>query len=102
MQYGQVVLPAVKTNRNGSPWFLRQLSTLLPNTPAARFWAWRISYKTDQLAYRVIEPFQKGETATFVKHIQAGLQLLQEQPDSLLVFSGWAYSIIRAEEGCVD
>ncbi|KAI4175671.1 MAG: hypothetical protein LQ348_006139, partial [Seirophora lacunosa] len=35
-----------------------------------------------------IEPFQRGETPTFIEHIQAGLRILSEEPDSLLVFSG--------------
>ncbi|MCJ1273945.1 hypothetical protein MMC21_001738 [Puttea exsequens] len=37
-----------------------------------------------------IESFQKGETLTFIKHIKAGIQKLEELPDSLLVFSGGA------------
>lgn len=35
-----------------------------------------------------IEPFQRGETPTFMRHVKAGLKALEEQPDSLLVFSG--------------
>ncbi|KAL2045142.1 hypothetical protein N7G274_002223 [Stereocaulon virgatum] len=37
-----------------------------------------------------IETFQKGETPTFMDHIKAGIQVLNEQPDSILVFSGGA------------
>ena len=37
---------------------------------------------------RAIEPFQKGEIPTFIAHIKAGLRVLEEQPDSMLVFSG--------------
>ena len=37
---------------------------------------------------RLIEPFQKGETPTFLAHIKEGIRLLGEQPGSLLVFSG--------------
>ncbi|KAL8672387.1 MAG: hypothetical protein Q9168_003160 [Polycauliona sp. 1 TL-2023] len=35
-----------------------------------------------------IEPFQRGETPTFMEHIKTGLRILSEQPNSLLVFSG--------------
>ncbi|KAL8725558.1 MAG: hypothetical protein Q9166_007281 [cf. Caloplaca sp. 2 TL-2023] len=35
-----------------------------------------------------IEPFQRGETPTFIEHIKAGLKLLEEEPDSFLVSSG--------------
>jgi len=37
---------------------------------------------------RAIEHFQVGETATFIEHIRAGLEILEAQPNSLLVFSG--------------
>lgn len=46
------------------------------------------SIKADSEHHRAIEEFQKGETATFKKHIHTGLQILEKQPDSLLVFSG--------------
>jgi hypothetical protein len=36
----------------------------------------------------LLAPFQKDETPTFTKHIQAGLSLLHSTPSSLLVFSG--------------
>ncbi|RAL01827.1 DUF218 domain protein [Aspergillus ibericus CBS 121593] len=36
----------------------------------------------------MIEPFQKGETPTFINHVKAGLQLLADDPGALLVFSG--------------
>ncbi|KAI4140006.1 MAG: hypothetical protein L6R39_006006 [Caloplaca ligustica] len=36
-----------------------------------------------------IEPFQRGETPTFIEHIKAGLKVLSEEPNSLLVFSGY-------------
>ncbi|KAL2048836.1 hypothetical protein ABVK25_010894 [Lepraria finkii] len=39
---------------------------------------------------RAIEPFQKGEIPTFIEHIKAGLTVLEEQPDSMLIFSGGA------------
>ncbi|KAJ5621481.1 hypothetical protein N7528_006264 [Penicillium herquei] len=35
-----------------------------------------------------IEPFQKGETPTFIDHARAGLKILSEDPCALLVFSG--------------
>lgn len=38
--------------------------------------------------YRLIEPFQKGETPTFTNHVKAGLEALASDPSSLLVFSG--------------
>lgn len=36
-----------------------------------------------------IEPFQQGETPTFIEHIKAGLKVLGQEPGSLLVFSGY-------------
>jgi hypothetical protein len=39
---------------------------------------------------RLIAPCQKGETPTFVKHMEAGLMFLSEFPNALLVFSGYA------------
>ncbi|KAF3013671.1 hypothetical protein E8E15_005220 [Penicillium rubens] len=36
----------------------------------------------------LIEPFQQGETPTFIDHIKAGLKALAEDSHSLLVFSG--------------
>lgn len=39
--------------------------------------------------YRLIEPFQKGETPTFVQHVKAGLTELGESDGAgVLVFSG--------------
>jgi hypothetical protein len=38
---------------------------------------------------RLIEPFQQGETPTFIDHIKAGLKALAEDSHSLLVFSGY-------------
>lgn len=37
---------------------------------------------------RLIEPFQKGETPTFIDHVKAGLKALAEDSHGLLVFSG--------------
>lgn len=45
-------------------------------------------YSASPKSYRLIEPFQKGETPTFIEHVKAGLAALVQRPDSLLVFSG--------------
>ena len=37
----------------------------------------------------LIASFQKGETPTFIQHIQAGLELLVSTSNSLLTFSGY-------------
>src|ERR1700739_3466298 len=37
---------------------------------------------------RIIEPFQIGETPTFISHIKAGLDVLASDNARLLVFSG--------------
>ncbi|OJJ36460.1 hypothetical protein ASPWEDRAFT_25929 [Aspergillus wentii DTO 134E9] len=36
----------------------------------------------------LIESFQRGETPTFTRHIEAGVQALADDPSGLLVFSG--------------
>ncbi|OJI99786.1 hypothetical protein ASPVEDRAFT_81377 [Aspergillus versicolor CBS 583.65] len=38
----------------------------------------------------LIEPFQRGETPTFTEHVKAGIRLLAQDAESLLVFSGGA------------
>lgn len=40
------------------------------------------------MTYRLIEPFQKGETDTFMKHAEAAVELLVDSPGALLVFLG--------------
>ncbi|OQE79312.1 hypothetical protein PENNAL_c0052G02583 [Penicillium nalgiovense] len=45
----------------------------------------------------LIEPFQKGETPTFIDHIKAGLKALAEDCHSLLVFSGGSTKKTRTE-----
>ena len=37
---------------------------------------------------RIIEPFQKGETPTFIQHIDSGLDILKTDARAMLVFSG--------------
>ena len=37
---------------------------------------------------RLIENFQKGETPTFIEHIECALRLLESQPNAMVVFSG--------------
>lgn len=37
---------------------------------------------------RLIEPFQSGETLTFINHIKAGLRLIADDPNGILVLSG--------------
>jgi hypothetical protein len=49
------------------------------------------------MACRLIAPFQKGETDTFMKHAEAALELLVNAPDALLVFSGWAFPPSRLD-----
>jgi hypothetical protein len=36
----------------------------------------------------LIEPFQKGETPTFINHIKAGLKAMAEDPNGILILSG--------------
>lgn len=38
----------------------------------------------------LIEPFQKGETATYVGHVEAGVRALAADEHAILVFSGGA------------
>ncbi|KAJ5594035.1 uncharacterized protein N7459_000243, partial [Penicillium hispanicum] len=42
----------------------------------------------DSTLNRLIEPFQKGETPTFIEHSKAGLKALAEDPRGVLIFSG--------------
>jgi hypothetical protein len=45
-------------------------------------------YADTDTSHRVIEPFQIGETPTFISHIKAGLDALDSDNTRLLVFSG--------------
>lgn len=36
----------------------------------------------------LIEGYKKGETPTFIEHIKAGVQLLSQDENAVLVFSG--------------
>ncbi len=38
----------------------------------------------------LIEPFQRGETGTYIAHIEAGVRELSRDKDAILVFSGGA------------
>lgn len=49
-----------------------------------------------------IEPFQRGETPTFIAHIKAGLKVLSEEPNSLLVFAGYVSKGMRGTNADVD
>ena len=51
--------------------------------------------------HRLLEDYQKGEASTFVDHIKAGLTTSRQDPDSLLVFSGYvklSYVRVRGPE----
>lgn len=37
----------------------------------------------------LIEPYKKGETPTFMAHIKAGADVVNSDPRSVLVFSGY-------------
>lgn len=47
----------------------------------------RINLQADACC-RLIEPFQRGETPTFIEHIKAGLTELAANENAILVFSG--------------
>lgn len=52
-------------------------------------WYQHLNYiNSPSVEYRIIEPFQGGETPTFVKHLKAGLNALQNDTRSVLVLSG--------------
>ena len=54
--------------------------------------SWTRSILSD-IACRLIEEFQKGETPTFIKHVRTGLKELAGDPGALLAFSGYVLSI---------
>lgn len=45
----------------------------------------------------LIEPFQTGETGTYIAHIEAGVRALAKDDRALLVFSGGATKRSRTE-----
>ena len=47
----------------------------------------------------LIEPFQTGETGTFIKHVEAGVRELARDANALLVFSGGATKRGQTEKG---
>ncbi|KAL2441365.1 hypothetical protein ABEF95_014286 [Exophiala dermatitidis] len=50
-------------------------------------------YDSDNEANWLIEPFQKGETGTYIQHIEAGVRKLAEDDGAMLVFSGGATKV---------
>ena len=49
-----------------------------------------VGLPSDNEANWLIEPFQKGETATYIEHIKAGVVALAADEHAILVFSGGA------------
>lgn len=45
---------------------------------------------------RLIEPFQEGETSTFMEHAKAGIEALARDPSSILVFSGYVWTEVSS------
>ena len=41
--------------------------------------------------YRLIEPFQNGETPTYFLHVKNGVEAVAEDPYAVLVFSGCVF-----------
>ncbi|KAI9881521.1 MAG: hypothetical protein M1830_000084 [Pleopsidium flavum] len=77
MLFTSAVLPTVQTQLSGK----RPIQVPI----------YSLDTSTDiQPLFRLIAPFQKGETPTFIAHIKSGLRILVEQPQSLLIFSGHA------------
>ncbi|KIW10905.1 hypothetical protein PV08_10204 [Exophiala spinifera] len=46
----------------------------------------------------LIEPFQQGETDTYIAHVEAGVRALAQDPNALLVFSGGATKRDRTDK----
>lgn len=44
--------------------------------------------------HRLIEPFQDGETPTFIQHVKSGVAKLAEDPLAILVFSGYVMQCV--------
>ncbi|KAK5043641.1 hypothetical protein LTR84_011355 [Exophiala bonariae] len=58
--------------------------------PASNESAAFVELPSDNEANWLIEPFQKGETATYISHIKAGVEALAADEHAILVFSGGA------------
>lgn len=48
---------------------------------------WDVNSLRDETNW-LLEPFQKGQVSTFLKHIEKGVQLVSNDPTALLLFSG--------------
>jgi hypothetical protein len=48
----------------------------------------------------LIAPFQHGETPTFFEHLRAGLRILLDSPNSLLMLSGYTLPLVYNPQLC--